>query len=118
MTYFKIGTTDLSAYVSGLKVKSSASYVARTNAAADTTVDYINTKRTIEVQIIALDENTASTILNLIKDFEVSIGFRNPLTKQLETSVSCIVPENEIEYYSIYTNGIRCKAFNITFKEL
>ena len=47
MAYFKIGDTDFSAYVNGLKVNKNAVYNSQTNASGDTLVDYINSKRTL-----------------------------------------------------------------------
>lgn len=55
MAYFKIGDVDFSLYVNSLKVSKTANYSAQTNAAGDTVVDYINSKRTIEVGIIPLN---------------------------------------------------------------
>ncbi|WP_299043897.1 hypothetical protein [uncultured Campylobacter sp.] len=45
MTYFKIGDVDFSMYVNELKVKKQHNYIAQTNAAGDSVVDYINSKR-------------------------------------------------------------------------
>lgn len=118
MAYFKIGQTDLSSYTSGLKITTTTNYSALTNAGGDTVVDFINQKRKISVNIIALDENTASTILSAINDFQVTISFRNPETKALETGVDCIVPSTDVEYYTIQTNKIMVKNFSITFTEL
>jgi hypothetical protein len=55
MAYFKIGEIDFSPYVNSLKINKSANYNAQTNAAGNTVVDYINSKRTIEVGIIPVD---------------------------------------------------------------
>lgn len=56
MAYLKIDNTDFSMYVSGLKVGSKSNYNAQTNAAGNTVVDYINSKKTIAVNIIPLDD--------------------------------------------------------------
>lgn len=55
MTYFKINDIDYSMYVNELKVSKEANYNAQTNAHGDTVVDFINSKREIEVGIIPLD---------------------------------------------------------------
>lgn len=117
MAYFKIGAIDLSRYVSGLKVSKAANYSAQTNAAGNTVVDYINTKRTIEVSFIATDNAAMITIQNLMDWFEMNITFRNPQTGAEET-VKCIIPTNEIEYYTIQADKVMYKAFTLTFIEL
>lgn len=53
-----------------------------------------------------------------IDGFNVSISFRNPLTNTLEENVNCIIPEDEVEYYTIHADGVMYKAFNLQFTEL
>lgn len=118
MAYFKINDVDFSAFVNELKVNKSANYNAQTNAAGDTVVDYINSKRQIEVGIIPLDKTDMSKLLNAIEGFNVSISYRNPLTNTLEKNVNCIIPESEVEYYTIQVNKVMYNAFNLTFTEL
>ena len=55
MAYFKIGDVDFSPYVNSLKVNKRAIYNSQVNAAGNSIVDYINSKRTIEVGIIPLN---------------------------------------------------------------
>ena len=118
MAYFKIGSKDFSKYVNALKIKTDNKYTAQGNAAGNTVVDYINAKRTIEVGIIPLSDTATAEILAAIKAFNVSISFLNPETKQLESNVNCIIPSNEVNYYTIQANNVKCKAFNLTFIEL
>lgn len=118
MAYFKIGDTDFSKYVNSLKVKTRNNYTALNNAAGDTVVDYINAKREIEVGIIPLNATAAKGILTAINDFNVNISFLNPNTNVLESYVNCIIPENEVEYYTIQINNVKCKAFTLKFMEL
>lgn len=118
MAYFKIGANDYSMYVNALKIKSSANYNAQTNAAGNTVVDYINKKRTIEVGIIPLNDNVMTQLQTDIANFNVSLSFLNPNTKQLETSVNCIIPDSEVEYYTIQVDRVMYKAFNLSFEEL
>ena len=117
MAYFKIGKTDFSNIVNELKVDNTSNYNSQTNAAGDTVVDYINTKRIIEVGIIPLDDTAMAELQTAINDFKVMISFRNPKTNQLET-IFCIVPESGIEYYTIQANKVMYKAFRIKFIEL
>lgn len=118
MAYFKIGDTDFSAYVSGLKVTSNSNYNAQQNANYDTVVDYINTKRTIEVEIIPLDPTIMASLLAAIDAFNVSISFRNPKTNTLATGVNCIITSNEVSYYTIQDTKVMYQKFNLKFNEL
>ncbi len=118
MAYFKIGDTDFSAYVSGLKVTSNVSYTAQQNANCDMVVDYINTKRTIEVEIIPLDATAMASVLAAIDAFSVSISFRNPKTNALETGVSCIIASHAEDYYTIQNTKVMYKKFDLKFNEL
>ena len=117
MAYFKIGSTDFSNIVNELKVDNTSNYNSQTNAAGNTVVDYINTKRTIEVGIIPLDDTDMAKLQTAINKFNVSISFRNPRTKALET-ITCIIPESGVEYYTIQANKVMYKAFRIKFIEL
>jgi hypothetical protein len=73
MSYFKINNKDYSAFVNELKVTKDVKYNAQSNAMGDTVVDYINSKRTIEVGIIPLDEVTMVNLQNDLHNFNVSI---------------------------------------------
>lgn len=118
MAYFKIGDTDYSAFVNSLKITNSHNYNSQTNAAGDTVVDYINSKRSIEVGIIPLTDANMATLQAAINAFHVSISFRNPQTNQLEENVDCIIPENDVEYYTIQADKVMYEALTLTFSEL
>lgn len=118
MAYFKIGENDFSIYVNELKVSKTANYNAQTNAAGNTVVDYINSKRTIEVGIIPLNDTAMAQLQAAIDAFNVSISFRNPKTNELEENVNCIIPESGVEYYTIQANKVMYKALNLKFTEL
>ena len=116
MAYFKIGKTDFSNIVNELNINNTSNYNSQTNAAGDTVVDYINTKRIIEVGIIPLDDTDMANLQTAINDFKVMISFRNPRTNQLET-IFCIIPESGVEYYTIQANKVMYKAFKLKFIE-
>lgn len=118
MAYFKIDGVDYSTFVNELKVKKATNYNAQTNAAGDTVVDYINSKREIEVGIIPLDDADMSKLLTAIDAFNVSISFRNPQTNALEEDVNCIIPDSDVEYYTIQVNKVMYNALTLTFTEL
>lgn len=118
MAYFKIGSVDFSSKVSGLKVTKSHNYNAQTNAAGDTVVDYINRKREFEVEIIALDDADMKQLMTAIDAFSVSISYRDPQTGTLVTDVTCIIPDNEIEYYTIQSDKVSFKKTKLKIREL
>lgn len=118
MNYFLIDGVDFSMYVSGLKVDKVAIYNALTNAAGNTVIDYVNSKRTIEVEIIPLNEVDMLKVLSAISSIGVSISFRNPHTNLIEENVSCMIPDNAVEFYTIQTNKIMYKSLKLKFSEL
>lgn len=118
MAYLKLGSVDFSNYCSTLQVNKTANYNAQTNAAGNTVVDYINHKRVIEVGIIPLDSATMSTLQNIIGAFNINISFRNPVTGELEENVNVIIPESNVEYYTIQANKVLFNAFRLKFVEL
>jgi hypothetical protein len=118
MTYFKINGKDFSKYVAALRVERKAKYNAQTNAAGNTIVDYITSKREIEVEIIPLDSAAMVEIQHELYNFNVNISFRNPYTGGLEENISCIIPDDEVEYYTIRADKVQFKAMTIKFSEL
>lgn len=118
MSYFKIGENDYSAYVNELKIRSATTYRAQTNAAGNTVVDNANRKREVTVGIIPLDDIAMKNLMADVEKFQVDISFRNPETNELEEYVICILPEHEVEYYTIQVGKVSYKAFNLTFIEL
>ena len=118
MAYFKIGDKDFSKYVRELTIEKQHNYNAQTNAAGDTVVDYINSKRTVEVGIITVNESVAQEILNAVDAFNVLISFRDPRTGALVEGMNCIIPETEIDYYTIQTDKVLVNEFELEFTEL
>ena len=117
MAYLKINNVDYSMYVSGLKVSRKSNYNAQTNAAGNTVVDYINSKRTIAVNIIPLNDEAMKSLMAAINGFNVSLTYREPTSGEL-VSISAIIPDSDVEYYTIQANKVMYKAFSLTFTEL
>lgn len=117
MTYFKINEIDYSMYVNKLLVGTEHIYKGRTNASGNTIVKRINTKRTLEVGIIPLDENAMANLQYLLNQFTLTVSFLNPETKELE-NIKCMVSVQSVEYYTIQNSDVRFKAFSLVFKEL
>lgn len=118
MDYLVINDIDFSEYVNELKVNKTVNYNAQTNAAGNTVVDYINTKRTIEVGIIPIDSNAMTQLQEVIDAFNVTVSFLNPKTGFVEEKVNCIIPESGVEYYTIRADKVMFKAFTLQFIEL
>lgn len=117
MTYFKINGYDFSQYVNKLEVQTKHMYNAKTNASGDTAVKYITSKKVITVGIIPLDESSLKSLVREINKFQVSLSYRDPETGFL-TSATCIIPTNNIAYYTIRADKVQTKAFNLAFEEL
>lgn len=118
MSYLKINNVDFSHCVNKLDINRKANYNAQMNAAGNTVVDYINSKREIVVGIIPLDDAEMKTLQAAIESVVVSISFINPMTNLLEENVLCILPENAVSYYTIQAGKIMFNAFELTFTEL
>lgn len=118
MSYFKINGADFSTSVNKLDITKAANYSAQTNAAGNTVVDYINSKRTIKVGIIPLDAEQMMALQNALSEISVSISFLNPITNTIEENVLCLLPDNAVSYYTIQAGKILFNAFELTFTEL
>lgn len=118
MSYFKINEIDFSNSVNALNVNKSAKYNSQTNAMGDTVVDYINSKRTIDVGIIPLNAEAMKNLQEAIDGFNVTITMLNPQTNQLEENINCIIPSNNIQYYTIQADKVLFNAFSLQFIEL
>ena len=116
--YFAINNVDYSDCVNKLDISKQANYSAQTNAAGNTVVDYINSKRTISVGIIPLDDTKVKELLQAIDGVVVSISFLNPLTGLLEEGVNCLIPDSAVSYYTIQANKTLFNAFSLGFEEL
>lgn len=118
MAYFKINNTDFSTYVNKLQVGTEHFYKSMTNAAGNTLVKYVNSKRTFEVGIIPLDSTAMKNLLTEVDKFNVSISYRDPETNALVENVNCIIPNHLVEYYTIQVGKVSYKAFSLQIKEL
>ena len=118
MNYLKINNVDYSIYVNSLEIAINTNDNAQTNAAGNTVVDYINQKRQIKVGIIPLDDIVMASLKNAIDNFNVSISFLNPNTKELEENIDVIIPSNAIKYYTIQMDKVSFEGLTLTFTEL
>lgn len=116
--FFKINGIDFSMYVNKLLVGKEHFYKSMTAASGKTLVKYVNSKRTLEVGIIPLDDTTMQELLAEINKFQVTVSYRNPETNELVEGVECIIPNNLIEYHTIQAGKVDYRAFTIQIKEL
>ena len=116
MAYLMINGNDYSSFVNELKVGTEANFNAQTNAAGNSVVEYINSKKTLEIGFIPMSDNSLIRLMN-DASFHSQITYRNPLTNDLDT-IDCILASNELEYYTIQAGKVLYKAFVLTFTEL
>ena len=117
MAYFKIGDTDFSHLVRSMNIAKAHNYNAQTNAAGNTVVDYINTKRTIEVGFIYMNDSDMAALQAAVDSFAVTVTYRDPKTNALEVA-SCIAPEIEADYYTIQADRVLYNELTVEFTEL
>lgn len=120
MTYFKIGNTDFSNMVSGLKCGFEVllSENSGRNAAGDTVVDIVNRKDKIYVTTKYLTDDEMEIFLSAVSDFVVSISYYNPRTKAIKSNVKCYIGTPEPEYYTIQDGKVLFKPMQLNFIEL
>lgn len=117
--FFKIEDVDFSHIVAKLNIEKQHNYKSQVSAGGTTTVEYINSKRQIEIEVISLDDDAMAQLLSYLDLFSLEISFLNPKTKVLEEGVQVIIPSNKVEYYTIQGgNNVRFNAVNIKFQEL
>lgn len=117
MAYFQIGAHDYSAYTSSLKVGNTVNYTSQTNAVYNTVVDYHNTKKTVEVEIIPLDDETMKQLLTDIKSFSMVIFYREPQTGTL-AQLGVICSSYDTDYYTIQQSNVKYKKMKLKFTQL
>ena len=118
MAYFKINGNDYSLYCHSLKVSNKATFKSATNAAGNTVVKYVITKRTFTVGIIPLNDDVMAALQTDLQKFKVSVSYRDGKTNALVENVECIIPNDDYEYYCINQNGVMYKAMTLVFQEL
>lgn len=118
MAYLKLNGVDFSHMVNALNVNAVHNYNAQTNAAGNTVVDRINTKRTIEVGFRPLRHDEMQSLMVQTYAFSVMVSFLDPATGALAEDVLCISAEAPTEYYTIQDGFILFNEFSLEFQEL
>ena len=120
MAFFKIGNTDFSTYISGLKCGFETLLADNSgrNANGNTVIDIINHKDKIYITTKPLTDTQMAAFLSAINDFTVHISYMNPRTNTLKTNVHCYAGTPEPEFYRIINGKILYKPMNINFIEL
>ena len=120
MTYFKIGNTDYSAFVSGLKIghETIVSDKSGRNAAGSMSIDIVARKYKLYVTFRPMTVSEVNSLLNSISGFSnLSITFLNPFTAT-PTTITCYTNTPEVEYYTIQNSLQLTKDFSVNFIEL
>lgn len=117
--FFKIEDVNFSHIISKLNIEKRHNYKSQVSAGGTTTVEYINSKREIEIEVISLDDTAMAQLLSYLDLFSLKISFLNPKTNTLEKDVQVIIPSNKVEYYTIQGgNNVRFNALSVKFQEL
>lgn len=116
MAYLKINDVDFSQYVSSLEVNTVHNSKARTNAAGNMNVKYINTKKVVTAGIIPLTADASKALVKELNKFQVKVEYLEPETDTLKT-IQCIVPDNKIKYYRITADKTMLDTYTVTFTE-
>jgi hypothetical protein len=117
MNYLKIDGVDYSHLVKTLTVSKAANYNSQVNAAGDTVIDYINSKKTVNVGFIPMSDSNMVSVLNALDRFNITLSYRDPRTNAID-SLNTIAPNTEIDYYTINVNGVLYNEFSVEFIEL
>ena len=116
--FFKINDNDYSMYVNKLQVGTQHHYQQRSSANGADKITHKYKRRVIEVGIIPLDDAAMMRLMNDIDKFRVSISFRDPLTNTVVENMTCIIPNNIVEYYTIQVGNVKYKAFSLQLQEV
>lgn len=116
--YFKIGNSDFSSLVSGLKVgyETLVSDESGRNANGDTVIDIINKKRKLYVTLRHTTNSEMANFLAAIEEYVVTVTYLDPKTKTLK-SMSAYTGTPEPEYYTISDKTVY-KPMSLNFIEL
>lgn len=119
MSYLKINNVDVSHLVSGLKIgyETLVSDNSGRNANGDTVIDIINNKAKIYVTFRAMLDSEMETLLTAIKDYVVSVTYRDAKTNSDKT-ITCYTGTPEPEYYFIHEGRVLYKEMELNFIEL
>ena len=118
MSYFKIDGHDYSMYVNKLTVGTEHHYEMKTSAMGADRVTHKYKRKVLQVGIIPLDDATMTRLLTDVDKFQVNISYREPQTNTLVENMTCIIPSNLIEYYTIQVGNVKYKAFSLQIQEI
>lgn len=119
MAYFKIGNTDLSKYVSALKVgtETIVSDDSGRNANGDTVLDIVTTKKKVYITFRPMFDSEMIEVMTAVNPFVITVQYRDPLTGSLDT-ITCYTGTPEPEYYTIQQGKVLYKPMNLNFIEM
>lgn len=119
MTYFKIGNTDFSHLVSGLKVdyETLVADTSGRNAKGDMTIDVINHKYKISATFIPMSGENLKSIMTAINNYVCTVAFYDINTNTVITK-SCYTSTPSVEWKYLQDGRVLTKNFTINFIEL
>ena len=104
MSYLKINDTDISHLVKGLKIgyETLVAEDSGRNANGDMVIDLRNLNHKVKIYATfrPMFDYEMVEFMNLIKDFQVNVSFRDCRTNTL-TTVTCYTGTPEPEYYHV-----------------
>lgn len=114
---FKIGNTDFSDLVSGLKVgyETLVSDSSGRNANGDTVLDIINTKRKIYITLRHTTIAEMKSFLAAIEPYQVTVTYLDPKTNTTKTA-NTYIGTPEPEYFNVSKSLF--KPMSLNFIEL
>lgn len=116
--FFKINDHDYSMYVNRLQVGTEHFYNLKSSANGADRVSHKYKRRVLSVGIIPLDDAAMANLLSDVDRFRVSVSFRDPSTNMLVENMTCIIPTNLVEYYTIQAGNVSYKAFTLQLNEV
>jgi hypothetical protein len=118
MAYFKVGDTDFSNIVSGLKIgyETIVSDESGRNANGDTVMDIVNRKIKVYVELRHTTRAEMTKFLSTLGNYKVDVTFLNPKTNAMKT-IRAYTGTPEPEYYTLSDKTLY-KPMSINFIEL
>ena len=119
MAYLKIGDTDFSSLVSGLKLSYQVllSDTSGRNARGDNYVDIINRKQKLTVTVRQTTQAEMASLLNAIHPYVVSVSYLDGETQAMKT-IQAYATAAEPEYYRIIDGKTMFRPLTISLIEM
>lgn len=118
MAFLKINGNDYSKYINTFSISTEHVYRGGTLSNGKDWAVYKRTKHTFTVGIIPLESSVMAQLQADISGFNCTVSYRDPKTEKLVENAECIIPINDVEYYTIRADKVSYKAVLLVIKEL